>query len=142
MLTFWCETLFAMFKGFKDFVMRGNVVELAVAVVMGAAVAALVESFGAAFIDPLIKLVTGGGEMGGEFIVNGVTFEYSLFINGLIPFVLTAAAVYFVVVLPMNKLSERLGFAKEEEADAEEITLLREIRDELRRTKSSESVTS
>lgn len=131
-----CEILGAMFKGFKDFVMRGNVVELAVAVVMGAAVAALVESFGAAFIDPLIKLVTGGGDVGGEFVINEVVFEYSLFINGLITFLLTAAAVYFVVVLPMNKLSERLGLTKDEEEVAEEITLLREIRDELRRTSS------
>lgn len=124
-----------MLKGFKDFVMRGNVVELAVAVVMGAAVAALVESFGLAFIDPLIKLATGGGEVGGEFVINGVVFEYSLFINGLITFLVTAAAVYFVVVVPMNKISERFASPKEEEI-AEEIVLLREIRDELRRNGS------
>ncbi|MFD0560336.1 large conductance mechanosensitive channel [Stackebrandtia endophytica] len=122
-----------MFKGFRDFVMRGNVVELAVAVVMGAAMSALVGSFTSAFIEPLIKLVTGGGQVGGEFVINDVVFEYSLFINGLITFLLTAAAVYFVIVLPMNKLSERLGLTKEEEEVAEEITLLREIRDELRR---------
>lgn len=116
--------------------MRGNVVELAVAVVMGAAMSALVASFTSAFIEPLIKLVTGGGQVGGEFVINDVVFEYSLFINGLITFLLTAAAVYFVIVLPMNKLSERLGLTKEEEEVAEEITLLREIRDELRRNAS------
>lgn len=130
-----CENLIAMFKGFRDFVMRGNVIELAVAVVMGAAMGALVTSFTTAFINPLIKLFTGGGEMGGEFIVNGVTFPYSVFINGLITFILTAAAVYFVIVLPMNKLSERLKWAeKPTPAEAEEIVLLRQIRDALQST--------
>jgi large conductance mechanosensitive channel len=124
-----------MIKGFKDFLMRGNVVELAVAVVMGAAMTALVASFGAAFLDPLITLVTGGAEVGGEFTVNGVVFPYGVFLNGVLVFFLTALAVYFVVVLPMNKLRERFAPTVEEvdEVHAQaEIEVLQEIRDLLR----------
>ncbi|WP_344488428.1 large conductance mechanosensitive channel protein MscL [Glycomyces endophyticus] len=123
-----------MIKGFKEFLMRGNVVELAVAVVMGAAMTALVASFGDAFLNPLITLVTGGGDVGGSFTVNGVEFPYGVFINGLLVFFLTALAVYFVIVLPMNKLRER--FAPPEEAVVEElareVVVLEEIRDLLR----------
>ncbi|MQM25081.1 large conductance mechanosensitive channel protein MscL [Glycomyces albidus] len=123
-----------MIKGFKEFLMRGNVVELAVAVVMGAAMTALVASFGAAFLNPLITLVTGGAEVGGSFTVNGVEFPYGEFINGLLVFFLTALAVYFVIVLPMNKLRERFMAPDEvtEELQASEVVLLQEIRDLLR----------
>jgi large conductance mechanosensitive channel len=124
-----------MIKGFKDFLMRGNVVELAVAVVMGAAMTALVASFGAAFLDPLITLVTGGAKVGGQFTVNGVVFPYGVFLNGMLVFFLTALAVYFVVVLPMNKLRERFAPTVEEvdEVHAQaEIEVLQEIRDLLR----------
>ncbi|SDL53752.1 large conductance mechanosensitive channel [Glycomyces sambucus] len=123
-----------MIKGFKDFLMRGNVVELAVAVVMGAAMTALVASFGDAFLNPLITLVTGGAEVGGSFTVNGVAFPYGVFINGLLVFFLTALAVYFVIVLPMNKLRERFMAHEDvaEELQASEVVLLQEIRDLLR----------
>ncbi|WP_199037023.1 large conductance mechanosensitive channel protein MscL [Glycomyces salinus] len=123
-----------MIQGFKDFLMRGNVVELAVAVVMGAALTALVASFGEAFLNPLITLVTGGAEMGGSFTVNDVEFPYGAFINGLLVFFLTALAVYFVIVLPFNKLRERIMTpAEEEKVEREEqIVLLEEIRDLLR----------
>lgn len=120
-----------MIKGFKEFLMRGNVIELAVAVVMGAAMTALVGSFGEAFLNPLIKLVTGGGEVGGSFTVNGVVFPYGVFLNGILVFFLTAVAVYFVVVYPMNRLMERFGPKNElsEELEAAEVVLLQEIRD-------------
>lgn len=124
-----------MIKGFKDFLMRGNVVELAVAVVMGVAMTALVESFGTAFLNPLIALVTGGGEVGGSFTVNGVVFAYGVFLNGILVFFLTALAVYFVVVLPMNKLRERFAPVVEEVDEVHavaEIEVLQEIRDLLR----------
>ncbi|MFB9662259.1 large conductance mechanosensitive channel protein MscL [Glycomyces mayteni] len=123
-----------MIKGFKEFLMRGNVIELAVAVVMGAALTALVGSFGDAFLNPLIKLVTGGGEVGGSFTVNGVEFPYGVFLNGILVFFLTAVAVYFVVVYPMNRLMERFGPKNEltEELEAAEVVLLQEIRDLLR----------
>ncbi len=124
-----------MIKGFKDFLMRGNVVELAVAVVMGVAMTALVDSFGAAFLNPLIALVTGGGEIGGSFTVNGVEFPYGVFLNGIFVFFLTALAVYFVIVLPMNKIRERLAPPVEEVDEVHalaEIEVLLEIRDLLR----------
>lgn len=119
-----------MLKGFKEFLLRGNVIELAVAVVMGAAMTALVGTFGEAFLEPLIVLVTGGGEVGGEFTVNGVVFPYAAFINGLIVFILTAIAVYFVIVVPANKFQEKFLGEQEEEVE-EQVLLLREIRDSL-----------
>ncbi|HLU27307.1 MAG TPA: large conductance mechanosensitive channel protein MscL [Glycomyces sp.] len=123
-----------MIRGFKDFLMRGNVVELAVAVVMGAAMTSLVSSFGDAFLNPLITLATGGVEIGGSFTVNGVEFPYGVFINGLLVFFLTALAVYFVIVMPFNKLRERIMTDREEEKveREEQIVLLEQIRDALR----------
>jgi len=123
-----------MIKGFKEFLMRGNVVELAVAVVMGAAMTALVASFGEAFLNPLITLVTGGAQVGGSFTVNGVEFPYGVFLNGILVFFLTALAVYFVIVMPMNKIRDRF-MSSEEEAEVvreEQVVLLEQIRDELR----------
>ncbi|GAA5440214.1 large conductance mechanosensitive channel protein MscL [Deinococcus caeni] len=123
-----------MISGFKDFIMRGNIVDLAIAVVTGAAFAALVTAFSNAFINPLIKLVTGGGAVGGKFTVNGVDFDYGLFITALITFLLTMAVIYFVVVVPYNKFRERI--AKPVEAapagPTNEEKLLMEIRDALR----------
>lgn len=123
-----------MFRGFRDFLVRGNVVDLAVAVVMATAMTALVAAFTKAFLTPLITLATGGGGVGGTFEINGVEFGYGEFIGAVIAFVLTAAIVYFFVVLPMRKVVERLKRKEEEPtaAEAEEIALLREIRDELR----------
>ncbi|MCH7232446.1 large conductance mechanosensitive channel protein MscL [Glycomyces sp. L485] len=122
-----------MIKGFKEFLMRGNVVELAVAVVMGAAMTALVASFGEAFLNPLITLFTGGAAIGGSFRVDGVEFPYGVFLNGLLVFFLTAVAVYFVIVLPFNKIRARI-MTHEEEAKVEreeQIVLLEQIRDAL-----------
>jgi large conductance mechanosensitive channel len=131
-----------MIKGFKDFLMRGNVVELAVAVVMGAAMTALVASFGAAFLNPLITLATGGAEVGGSFSVNDVEFPYGVFLNGLLVFFLTALAAYFVIVMPMNKLRERFAPPVEEVDEVHavaEIEVLQEIRDLLRERNSREA---
>ncbi|MGH2603186.1 MAG: large conductance mechanosensitive channel protein MscL [Dehalococcoidia bacterium] len=120
-----------MLKGFRDFVMRGNVVDLAVGIVIGVAFTALVGAFTDAFVNPLIKLFMGGGVEGGTFKINGVTFDPALFINAIITFLITAAVIYFFVVLPMNKFKDR--FMKEPEAPKpEDIQLLTEIRDELR----------
>ena len=96
-----------MLKGFKDFLLRGNVVDLAVAVVIGAAFGALVTSFVDSFLTPLIGLVGGGGELGGDFVVNDQHFTWGAFLSRLIGFVLTASVVYFVVVVPMKRLVER-----------------------------------
>lgn len=123
-----------MISGFRDFILRGNVVDLAVGVVTGAAFAALVAAFTAAFLNPLIKLVTGGGKVGGSFFVNGVEFPYGSFITAVITFLLTMAVIYFVVVVPMNAAISRL---KREDKPpvaepSNEEKLLAEIRDALR----------
>ena len=122
-----------MIKGFKDFVLRGNVVELAVAVVIGAAFTGLVTSFTTSFLKPLIALVAGGGVYGGELIVNKQHFTWGAFLNAVITFLLTAVVVYFVVVVPMKTLLERRK--RGEEAGPvlpTQVELLVEIRDLLR----------
>ncbi|GHE12484.1 large conductance mechanosensitive channel protein MscL [Klenkia taihuensis] len=122
-----------MIKGFKDFLLRGNVVDLAVAVVIGAAFTAVVTSFTESFLEPLIGLIGGGGELGGTFEVNGQTFTWAAFVNQVITFVLTAAVVYFVVVLPMKKIVERRKRGEEAGPVAPtQVELLVEIRDLLR----------
>lgn len=123
-----------MLKGFKDFLMRGNVVDLAVAVVIGVAFAALVTQFTQSFIEPLIKLIGGGGVTGGAFKVNGVAFDWAAFVNAVINFLIVAAVVYFFVVVPMNHLLSRLkrDIEPESEAPAPDVQLLTEIRDLLR----------
>jgi large conductance mechanosensitive channel len=122
-----------MIKGFKDFLLRGNIVDLAVAVVVGTAFTALVTSFTTSFLEPLIGLVSGGGETGGEVVVNEQHFTWGAFINALITFVLTAAVVYFVVVVPMKRLMERRARGEEAgPAAPTQVELLAEIRDLLR----------
>ncbi len=119
-----------MIKGFKDFLLRGNVVDLAVAVVIGTAFAALVAAFTSSFLNPLIALVSGGGETGGSVEVDGQFFTYGDFIGAIITFVLTAAVVYFVVVVPMKKLQERRMRGQESgPAGPTDVELLAEIRD-------------
>lgn len=122
-------------QGFKDFVLRGNVIDLSVGIVIGAAFTALVSSFTTAFIEPLLQLFGASGDkIGGSFSIGAVPFPYSTFINGVITFLITAAVLYFLVVTPMNKLAERRrkGVEPEPKAPSEEVLLLREIRDALR----------
>jgi large conductance mechanosensitive channel len=122
-----------MLKGFKDFLLRGNVVDLAVAVVVGAAFTAVVTSFTESFLRPLIGLVGGGGTAGGSFEVNGQVFAWGDFLNALITFALTAAVVYVAVVTPMKLLLERRLRGDEPGPVAPtEVELLVEIRDLLR----------
>jgi len=122
-----------MLKGFKDFIMRGNVVDLAVGIVIGAAFTAVVTQFTKSFLEPLLKLLGGGGAMGGTWTVNEVVFDWAAFINIVITFLLTAAALYFLVVYPMNRLAERRKRGEEPPpaAPSEEVKLLTEIRDAL-----------
>jgi large conductance mechanosensitive channel len=122
-----------MIKGFKDFLLRGNIVDLAVAVVIGVAFTALVTAFTESFLKPLIGLIGGGGIEGGTFTVNGQVFDWSAFINAVITFVLTAAVVYFAVVLPMKTIMERRKRGEEAgPAEPTQVELLAEIRDLLR----------
>jgi large conductance mechanosensitive channel len=124
-----------MIRGFKDFIMRGNVIDLAVGVVIGAAFTAVVTALTNGFLKPLIQLITGGtGVSAGAWVVReGVAFDYATFINALITFLLTAAALYFLVVFPVNKLEERRHRGEEPppKAPSEEVRLLTEIRDAL-----------
>lgn len=120
-------------KGFKDFLLRGNVVELAVAVVIGAAFTALVSAFTSSFLTPLIGLVGGGGETGGTARVNGQIFTWGAFIGAIITFVLTAAVIYYVVVVPLKKIAERRSSGQEAgPSEPSDVELLTEIRDLLR----------
>lgn len=96
-------------KEFKDFIARGNLVDLAVAVVIGTAFAALVGSFVANMVTPLIAAIFGQPDFSElEFTINGSVFFYGKFINALITFLSVAAAIFFFVVKPMNVLQERV----------------------------------
>ena len=122
-----------MIDGFKSFIMRGNVIDLAVAVVLGAAFATVVTALVDGFITPLIAAVFGTVDLASAmvFTVNGAVFSLGLILGAIVNFLLVAAAVYVVVVLPMNKLAERrkAGAEPEPAAPAEDILLLQEIRD-------------
>ena len=120
-------------RGFKDFLLRGNVVELAVAVVIGAAFTAVVSSFTESFLQPLIGLVGGGGVTGGSTVINQQVFAWGDFVNQVITFVLTAAVIYFVVVLPLKIVAERRRHGEQVGPVAPtQVELLVEIRDLLR----------
>lgn len=126
-----------MIKGFRDFILRGNVVDLAIAVVIGAAFTGIVTQLTKSFIEPLMKLVGGGGINGGAFVVNGVAFDWAAFINAIINFIIVAAIMYFFVVTPMNRIIARRRRAESIDAEPasvpEDIALLQEIRDLLKR---------
>jgi large conductance mechanosensitive channel len=124
-----------MIKGFKDFLMRGNVVDLAVAVVVGGAFGAVVTAFAKDFIGGIIGVIGGTPDFNGAGIsANGSKIIIGSTINALINFVIVAAAVYFFVVVPVNHLMERRkrGQESDVQAPSEDIVLLQEIRDLLR----------
>ena len=119
-----------MLKEFRDFVMRGNVVELAVAVIIGAAFGAVITAFTAAFITPLIALIGGKPDFGDlRFTLSGTVFPYGQFLNAFISFLIIAAVVFFFVVRPMNKVMARMKQGEEPEAPSAEVATLIEIRD-------------
>jgi large conductance mechanosensitive channel len=120
-----------MVKGFKDFLLRGNVVDLAV--VIGAVFGAVVTGFVNSFLKPLIGLVGGGGQLGGSFTVDGQRFTRGAFVSTVISFALTAAVIYFIVVVPMKRIIERRKRGEEAgPAAPSQVELLVEIRDLLR----------
>jgi large conductance mechanosensitive channel len=97
-----------MMKGFKEFLLRGNVVDLAVAVVIGGAFGAVVAALVKDLLTPLIAAIVGKPDFSAiAFAVNGSKFLIGDFINAVVAFVLVAAAIYFFVVMPMNLLTER-----------------------------------
>lgn len=126
-----------MIKGFRDFLMRGNVVDLAVGIAIGVAFTTLVAAFGTYFVNPIVAVAGGDNAQGFGFeITNEATFvNIGALINAVIVFVVTMAVIYFAVVVPMQKLQalRRGGADVEPEATPEDIALLREIRDALQR---------
>ena len=127
-----------MIKEFKNFLMRGNVIDLAVGIAIGVAFTTLVGSFGANFVNPIVAAVGGDNQEGFGFKItdSAATFvNIGGIINALIVFVVTMAVIYFVIVAPMQKLQElrKRGVEPEPEDVPEDIALLREIRDSLNR---------
>jgi large conductance mechanosensitive channel len=99
-----------MFKGFRDFVLRGNVVDLAVAVIIGAAFGAIVNSLVKDIITPLIAAIVGKPDFSALVLhVHGGAITYGNFLNAAISFLLVAAAVYFLFVLPMKYVLARVN---------------------------------
>ncbi len=124
-----------MIKGFKDFLFRGNIVDLAVAVIIGAAFGAVVAAFANDFIGGLIGAIGGSPDFGNAgFTINDSKVVIGSTLTALINFVIVAAVIYFVVVVPMQKMMSRrqTGADAETPAPSDETVLLTEIRDLLR----------
>jgi large conductance mechanosensitive channel len=122
-----------MIKEFREFILRGNVVDLAIAIVIGAAFTAVVTALVADIITPIIAAIGGKPDFSDlTFTINGSKFLYGDFINAVISFLIIAAVVFFLIVKPMNAF---LAMRKHEEAPAEpaapteDVRLLTEIRD-------------
>ena len=125
-----------MLKGFKDFISRGNVVELAVGVIIGAAFKNIVDALVDGIINPLIAAVIGKPDFSDAFILtlNGTDVKFGLLITAVINFLLMGLAIYFCIVVPMNALNARRKKAEDEAPEPEvsdEVKLLTEIRDAL-----------
>ncbi len=99
-----------MLADFKDFLMKGNLVTLAVAFVIGLAFASVVTSFVEDIVTPIIAAIGGQPDFSAlDFTINGSVFRYGLFLNALIAFVIVAAILFFLVVRPYTRLSDRLA---------------------------------
>ncbi|MDH3959125.1 MAG: large conductance mechanosensitive channel protein MscL [Actinomycetota bacterium] len=126
-------------QGFKEFVMRGNVIDLAVAVVIGAAFTAVVVAFNDYVITPVLAALGGADTSGFGFCIRAgdspCTSESATFVDlgavfaVLVSFLITMLVVYFIFVLPMNKARERTAEAPAEDETPEDVVLLTEIRD-------------
>ena len=119
-----------MIKEFREFLLKGNLIELAVAFVLGVAFAAVIKSLVDNMITPIIGMIGGVDFSGETFTINGSVFRYGQFINDVIYFVLVAAAVFFFVLKPANAIMARMRKPEELAPDAPtETALLMEIRD-------------
>jgi large conductance mechanosensitive channel len=122
-----------MFDEFKKFIMRGNVVDLAVAIVIGTAFKSVIDQLVGSMLTPLIGMIASKDFAALDFTINGSTFTYGLLINAIIQFVLIAAAIFFLVVKPLNVINERRQRGQvdldEQPAPTDEALLLAEIRD-------------
>lgn len=118
---------------FKAFLLRGNVIDLAVAFVLGAAFKTVIDSLVADLIMPIIAMLGGEPDFSSlDFEINNAVFRYGAFITSVVSFVIIAAAIFFFVVKPVNMIIERRKKGEEPEDTPEDILLLREIRDSLR----------
>ncbi|MBG6189163.1 large conductance mechanosensitive channel [Arthrobacter sp. CAN_A212] len=126
-----------MLNGFKTFIMKGNVVDLAVAVVLGSAFGAVVTALVDSVLMPLISALVGSPNFDdfAKVTIDGNDIMFGVLLTAIVNFLLVAAAIYLVVVLPMNKMIARrnrtLGIVQEEPAVDPQIALLTEIRDSL-----------
>jgi large conductance mechanosensitive channel len=128
-------------KGFKEFLSRGNIVDLSTAVVIGTAFAALVKSFTDSIITPLTNRIGAGGTDVGILKISiggGQSIDLNVLISAAINFILVAAIVYFLVIVPYNRLRKK---GEVEQAQDTELTLLTEIRNLLADGRSAETVT-
>lgn len=122
-----------MLKGFKEFILKGNVIELATAVIIGAAFTAIVTAFTSKVIQPLINAIPGGGKNPTQGLGFQITDKTSTFVDigavvsTVINFLIVAAVVYFLIIMPYNKLSELGGYSSKMQVT--EVALLTEIRD-------------
>lgn len=132
-----------MIKGFREFVFRGNVIDLAVAVAVGTALTALVSAVTAALIEPIVgwilTIISGSdGSIGGTItLAEGYELNFSLLIGAAITFVVTLAALYLIFVAPMNKYRALTGQQTVDTTPAD-IKLLQEIRDLLQEQRRTE----
>nr|WP_223160538.1 MULTISPECIES: large conductance mechanosensitive channel protein MscL [unclassified Leucobacter] len=126
----------SVFQGFKDFIARGNVIDLAVAVVIGAAFTTVVTALVDQLFNPLIGAVFNADSLANAFLIEipttsggAATLGLGAILAAIINFLIVAAVVYFVFVLPINKLNERHAQGQESESEVTELDLLTEIRD-------------
>lgn len=124
----------SLITGFKNFILRGNVIDLAVAVVIGTAFSAVVKALVDGFINPLIAAVVGSGTLAGSLpltLRGDAAIQFGDILAAIINFIAVAAVVYFFVVVPMNRLLalRKQGEVAEPAAPAEDVLLLTEIRD-------------
>jgi large conductance mechanosensitive channel protein len=118
-----------MLKGFKDFILRGNVLDLAVGIIMGTAFTAVVTALVQSVLMPAISMLVQSPNFD-SFLVFG-QIKIGVFLTAVVNFLLIAAAVYFAVVLPVEKLNARVSKKKAEDMEDTELSLLKEIRDSL-----------
>ena len=127
-----------MLRGFKEFIMKGNVLDLAVAVIIGAAFAQVVNALVESVLMPAISALVGSPNFDSFAMItlNGNDIRFGVLLTALVNFLLVTAAVYFAIVLPMNKMIEarnrRLGIAPADEEADPQVQLLTEIRDALK----------
>ena len=123
----------SLINGFKDFISRGNAIDLAVGVIIGAAFAGLVSALQNGIISPLIGIIFGKPSLAELWRITTPrgTIDIGLVLDAILQFLITAAAIYFFIVLPLNKLAERRkkGLEAEPTAPGEDILLLQQIRD-------------